>query len=174
MEKLDISRQSINLSLSTVDRSNQIVPSKKITGLKVRGLKCSNFIDIPQAYSRDLIPGNRQHIPTPSKIKGWPHLDQIGFCLSEELDVPITMVIGYNCYAELMPRDVIPADGIAPYAERSALGWGGGGGVIGPLHHQKIVSNELISYEVSKADQSESDHYSSIALRTCAKEVFSP
>ena len=169
MKKLDISGQPINLSLSTMDRSNQIVPSKKVTGLKVRGLRCSDVIDIPQAYSRDLIPGNRQHIPTPSKIKDWPHLAQIGSCLSEELDVPIAMLIGYNCNAALMPRDVIPADGISPYAERSALGWG----VVGPLHHQKIVSNQLISYEVSKADQSESDHYSSIALRTCAKEVYS-
>ena len=59
MEKLDISGQPINLSLSTIDRNNQIISSKKVTGLKVRGLKCSDFIDIPQAYSRDLIPGNR-------------------------------------------------------------------------------------------------------------------
>ena len=65
---LNISGDPVKLSLSTMDRSNHFVDSLKVKGLQVRGYHSSVAIDIPYAYTRSTIPGNKAHIPTPSML----------------------------------------------------------------------------------------------------------
>ena len=166
LSELNVSGEPIKLSLSTMDRSNHLVNSFKVRGLRVRGYRCSKGIDISLAYSRESIPGNRCHIPTPSKFTEWSHLDGMRHELVEELDVPIALLIGYNCPAALIPKRVIPSSRNGPYAEFTNLGWG----VIGLTSHCQDGS---VAYEVSTPEGSIS-HFSSICLRSCAKETFTP
>ena len=166
LSELNVSGEPIKLSLSTMDRSNHLVNSFKVRGLRVRGYRCSKGIDISLAYSRESIPGNRCHIPTPSKFTEWSHLDGMRHELVEELDVPIALLIGYNCPAALILKRVIPSSRNGPYAEFTNLGWG----VIGLTSHCQDGS---VAYEVSTPEGSIS-HFSSICLRSCAKETFTP
>ena len=168
---LNISGDPVKLSLSTMDRSNHFVDSLKVKGLQVRGYHSSVAIDIPYAYTRSTIPGNKAHIPTPSKIKGWSHLNSIHNDLIEELNIPIALLIGYNCPEALVPRKIIPAVGLGPFAEYTSLGCG----VVGLLDSSQdgAVSNKVLTYEVSDSE-GQLSHVSSVCLRSSAKEIFSP
>ena len=62
------------------------------------------------------MPGNKAHDRIPLKTKGWSHLNSIRNYLVEELNIPIALLIACNCPEALVPRKIITAVGLGPYA----------------------------------------------------------
>ena len=104
--------------------TDDVVSTRKISDLYVRGYKSDERVKLPAAYTRPGIPINRSHIPTPDTARQWPHLEEIAHHLTPLQDVEVTLLIGYNCAEALMPRDVVPSLNNEPYAQKSILGWG--------------------------------------------------
>ena len=121
---LGLSGIDVKLSLSTMYAENRVVDSQKIKGLSVRGLNNSLRISLPNAYTRNIMPANRSHIPTPEMTRKWPHLEPIAEYLTDLNPCQIGLLIGYNCAQCLIPREVITPDGDGPYGQRTDLGWG--------------------------------------------------
>ena len=122
--QLRTERQPANLKLTTM--SNQdIIKSDVVHGLVIRGEKESTELMLPATYTRNSIPIDKALIPKPETVERWPHLQKI----SQELNpyepaVGIGMLIGFNCSAALLPRQVIAAGDDDPFAVRTDLGWG--------------------------------------------------
>lgn len=123
-KSLGISGTPVSLKLSTMLAEDKTVPSTRFKGLMVRGHDSDVRISLPETYSRNIIPANRNHIPTPSIAKTWTHLSAIADKLLPLKDCEIGLLIGYNCPRALMPRDVIPPDDDGPFAQKTDLGWG--------------------------------------------------
>ena len=120
---LDLSDIDVKLSLSTMYAGNRVVDSQKIKGLSVRGLNNSLRISFPDAYTRNIVPVNRSHIPTPEMARMWSHLEPIAKYLTDLNLCQIGLLIGYNCAPCLIPREVITPNGDGPYSQRTDLGW---------------------------------------------------
>ena len=74
---LGVDGTPVQLSLSTMSGSNQIIQSSRINGLHVRAYNGNSIIALPPTYTRDIMPTNREHIPTPSVAQRWPHLHSV-------------------------------------------------------------------------------------------------
>lgn len=79
--------------LSTMNAENQIVDRLKVYGLSVRGFNFQKSIRLPEAYTRDIMPANRLHIPTPDIARKWPHLEFIADQLLPLNDCEIGLLI---------------------------------------------------------------------------------
>ena len=123
-KSLGLSGTSVTLMLSTMLAENKTVQSTKVKGLVVRGHNSQNRISLPDTFSRNIFPANRNHIPTPDIAKSWPHLSHIAQELLPIADCEIGLLIGYNCSRALMPREVIPPENHGPFGQRTDLGWG--------------------------------------------------
>lgn len=109
------------LTLTTM--SNKVrIQCSKYKGLVVRGYNSPITIKLPAAFSRELIPGNRDHIPTKQIADSWPHLSHLAHEMYPELPCEIGLLIGYNCTQALAPREVV-SDGDLPFAVKTDLGW---------------------------------------------------
>ncbi len=73
-DHLGLAGTPVDLTLSTMCSKKKPVPSTVFTGLRVRGIGSVCSINLPPTFSREIMPANRDHIPTPEKLKGWPHL----------------------------------------------------------------------------------------------------
>ena len=102
-EALGIDGKNVRLLLSTMAGVNHEICSSKIEGLSVRGYNQKKTIDLPAAYTRDIMPANKDHIPTPEKAKQWEHLSKISDKLVPLMDIEVGLLIGYNCPLALMP-----------------------------------------------------------------------
>ena len=118
--KLGLTGTEVKLSLSTMFAENQVVDSRKVKGLVVRGYGSPLRIPLPTAFT----PANRSHIPTPEMARNWHHLHGIADELLPLQNCDIGLLIGYNCSRALIPREVIPATKDGPYGQRTDLGWG--------------------------------------------------
>ncbi|KAI2646382.1 hypothetical protein H4Q32_025464 [Labeo rohita] len=83
----------------------------------------SEPVNLPPAYTRDFIPLERSHIPTPETARRWSHLKEIAQEIPMLLDCKVGLLIGYDCSRALAPRQVITAGDDEPYAVRTDLGW---------------------------------------------------
>ena len=81
-------------------------------------------IQLPVMYSRQIMPANRLHIPTPEMARRLPHLSSIANELLPLQNCEIGLLIGYNCARARTPRNVIAPDDDGPYAQRTDHGWG--------------------------------------------------
>lgn len=63
-EKLQADSCPVRLKLTTMTTKDVIMPSERVSGLKVRGYSSSVVFNLPPAYTKDSIPVNRTHIPT--------------------------------------------------------------------------------------------------------------
>ena len=123
-DALGLQGPKVQLLLSTMHSENQQVDSRKIEGLRVRGYDSSLEIPLPAAFTREIMPANRTHIPTAEMARSWPHLDRMADQLMPLAGCEVGLLIGYNCSRALAPRDVIPPDDNGPYAQKTDLGWG--------------------------------------------------
>lgn len=129
-------------------------------------------------YSREFIPANRDHIPTPETAKAWPHLEHIADEIAPQQSCDVGLLIGYNCPQALVPRQVVPGEENQPFAQRTDLGWS----VVGygnpcPNYGDAIgVSHQVIVKQVMAGLQSSSDLTSEVhyVCRTQIKEVVLP
>ncbi|XP_029109940.1 uncharacterized protein LOC108941786 [Scleropages formosus] len=97
--------------------------SQRVSGLRVRGYKSSEYIHLPPTYTKGYIPVNRDHIPTGQTAKAWSHLSAIAEKIPPLLDCEVGLLIGYNCPRTLAPRQVILGKGNEPYVVLTDLGW---------------------------------------------------
>lgn len=113
-----------NLKLSTMTAQEQLIETVKVNGLVVRGMSCSEKIKLPPCFTREMMPAERSHIPTPDMAKRWPHLEQLADKISMLQDCDVGILIGYNCSRALAPQEVIyGACSEDPYGQRTELGW---------------------------------------------------
>ncbi|XP_038158088.1 uncharacterized protein LOC119794558 [Cyprinodon tularosa] len=121
--ELQASMQPVKLKLTTMLGENMIVKCERVIGLRVRGYHSGIHIDLPPAYTKDCIPGNRNHIPTHETAHRWPHLSSIADKVPPLLPCDVGLLIGYNCPRALTPRQVLTGNDSEPYAVCTDLGW---------------------------------------------------
>lgn len=76
LNALDVVGEPVQLKLSILASKSTVIQSCKLTGFR-----SSKKIPLPGTYTREFIPANRSHIPTPETARVWPHLKHI----SEEI-----------------------------------------------------------------------------------------
>ena len=112
----------VYLKLSTMTTTSTI-KCQKIKNLRIRGFYSEKIQTIPTAYTRDVIPIRRLHIPTNMTASKWSHLQ----CLKNKIPVmqncKIGMLIGCNCSLATKPTDVISGRDNEPYGVKTLLGW---------------------------------------------------
>ena len=189
-DSLCVKGHSTKLWLSTMLAEDQLIESRRVEGLVVRGHDSSLKVPLPATYTRNIVPANRAHIPTPEMTQNWPHLRNIGKKLMPLNDCKVALLIGYDCSRALVPREVIPPSGNGPYAERTDLGWGIVG-IIDPnqvevdMHDPIGVSHRILTYNIP-AQLSRSDvrddslgakdvsNQIHVSLKTAVKEIITP
>ncbi|XP_045065112.1 uncharacterized protein LOC123482227 [Coregonus clupeaformis] len=120
---LHTKNEPVQLKLSTMSSRNTVVPSRRLTDLQIRGFYSNKIIYLPVTYSREFIPANRDHIPTPETAKAWSHLEHIADEIAPLQSCDIGLLIGYNCPQALVPRQVVAGEENEPFAQRTDLGW---------------------------------------------------
>lgn len=157
---------------------NTVVSCQKLTGLQVRGFYSDKIIPLPVTYSREFIPANRDHIPTPETAKAWPHLEHIADEIAPQQSCDVGLLIGYNCPQALVPRQVVRGKENQPFAQRTDLGWSvvGYGNPCLDYGDEIGVSQQVIVKQVMPGLQSPSNLTSEVhyVCRTQVKEVVSP
>jgi len=181
-EALGVVGTEVNLQLSTMYAENRLVSSQKVKGLRVRGYDGSITLSLPDAYTRQIMPVNRDHIPSREMAEKWPHLGSVLDEIPPLLDCVVGLLIGYNCSRALLPRDVVAPEKDGPFAQRTDLGWG----IVGVVDHgcgfendcdQIGVSHKVVVCEVGSsllADERGQVEQVAFALPSKVKEVFSP
>ncbi|XP_060574183.1 uncharacterized protein LOC132731902 [Ruditapes philippinarum] len=176
-QNLGISGTKVKLLLSTLHSENRIVSSERIKNLVVRPFDSDLRMDIPNAYTRSIMPANRSHIPSPQIAEKWPHLAPIVDKLMPVSNCEVGLLIGYDCSRALLPREIIAPDGDGPYAQRTDLGWG----IVGIVGSDNVhscndeigVSHRVVSCEVPHNLVSGPTHML-VSLRNSVKELVNP
>ena len=176
---LGLSGTKVKLRLSTMHAENKVVDSSKIQGLMVRGYNSSSKLPLPSAFTRNIMPANRSHIPTPEMARKWPHLQGIADELMPLSDCEVGLLIGYNCARALVPRDVIAPIDNGPFGQRTDLGWGIVGIVEPDLIDQDLDSighsHRVVAYQVPQdLVQDESHSNLLMSFQTRVKELITP
>ncbi|XP_067369271.1 uncharacterized protein [Channa argus] len=122
-DALNMDTEQVRLKLSTMSSKGTIVACKRLNGLQIRGLHSSKKITVPTAYTREFIPANRTHIPTPETAKAWSHLEHLAKHIAPQKECEIGLLIGYNCPQALLPREVVSGEENQPFAQKTDLGW---------------------------------------------------
>lgn len=136
LNHLDVSGPETNLLLSTMHATDELIKSRKVGGLIVQDFKRQITLHLPKAFSREIIPAKRSHIPRPESALQWPHLEKIAEQIAPyQKDVEIGILIGSDCPRAIMPREIIPGEDDSPYALRSDLGWG----IIGKIYPNPLA-----------------------------------
>ena len=175
----------VQLLLSTMFAQDQRVLSHKVDGLMVRGYDSQLKIALPAAYTRDVMPANRSHIPTAEMARKWPHLTRIADQLMPVSDCEVGILIGYNCPRALAPREVIAPVDNEPYGQRTDLGWG----IIGIVNPSLVedqcdaigTSHRVLACEVAPLLKSNREPGAAalqdqvlLSFRTRVKEIINP
>lgn len=169
-EGLGLTGSETKLLLSTMVSRNQSIDTKRFEGLVIRGFDNSIKIQLPVTFSRNMIPANRSHVPTPEMASKWSHLRRIASELPPLQDCEIGLLIGYNCPKALLPREVIPPVNNGPYGQRTDIGWG----IVGIVDSTQIsdsacdpigFSHRILTYEVSLPDSPKTLQMSVCILR---------
>lgn len=175
---LNTEKKNVQLKLSTLSSKDTLIPSQRLSGLQVRGFYTSKKIPLPLAYTREFIPANQSHIPTPKTARAWTHLEHLADEIAPLIDCDVGLLIGYNCSQALVPREVVSGRDNEPFAQRTDLGWtivGGAdpcvdyGDAIGCSH--KIIVKEVTPNSPLGDKLSVKVQY---ICRTQVKEVVSP
>ena len=178
-EELGIEGQDVTLSLSTMSTKGQMVPSKRIRGLRVRKFNgvVGAPVNLPPCYSRPSIPANKSHVPTPAMATKWPHLHRIAKDIPPLMDCKVGLLIGYDCPSALAPREVIPPEGPdQPFGQRTDLGWG----IVGIIDQHEVdckgdaigISHRVMTVQTpSLPSTSKTAHTVQFAVRNSVKEV---
>lgn len=123
LESLNVVSQPVQLRLSTMTAADTITASKRVCGLKVRGLQSASSIPLQQAYTRDFIPVDKSYIPTKHTALQWSHLRHLASQLSPLLNCEVGLLIGFDCPSALAPLEAIIGGENEPFAQRTVLGW---------------------------------------------------
>ena len=172
-DELRLSGVPTRLSLSTMGAIDQIVSSTKVNDLVVEGCMTGNSVALSNVFTRQIMPCDTNHIPTPDRVAGWQHLSSIQDKLMPLADAAIALLIGYDCPAALYPAEVIPPVQDGPFAVRTMLGWSVVGPVSGAHSDRSCAYHVSVEYPVA-ADDDTISHHSAFVFRSAAKEIISP
>jgi hypothetical protein len=128
------------LKLSTMAAESQVIEATKVQGLVVRGIDSSVKIELPAAFTREIMPADRSHIPTPEMANRWTHLQEIADKFKPLQPCKVGLLIGYNCPRALAPREVVCGEGNDPFAEKTDLGWG----IVGVVDQGNLENMDII------------------------------
>ena len=124
VKQFDVRREAVSLNLTTMSETKPI-DSEIVHGLVIRGVEEENEVVLPGAYTRTTIPVEQEQIPKPETVKVWPHLKDVAEKLQPFNNKwEVGLLIGFNCSAALLPREIVIAADDDPYAVRTILGWG--------------------------------------------------
>lgn len=139
--KLQADSCPVKLKLTTMTGKDVVIPSERVTGLKVRGYSSPVVLNLPPAYTKDSIPVNHTHIPTCDTAQNWSHLSAIVDKIPPLLECEVGLLIGYSCPRALAPKQVILGGDDEPYAVHTDLGWS----IVGRLssHHESQSLNTI-------------------------------
>ena len=101
-----------------------LVDSTIAKDLVVTDLKDKNPVELPRAYTRQEIPADTEHIPTPEIVSCIEHLKEIASEIpAYDPELEIRLLIGSNCPNALIPLSVVPNEGDGPFALQLKHGW---------------------------------------------------
>ena len=143
-KSLNLKGDEVRLKLSTMASSAMIVDCHVIKDLNIRGLNSQKTITVPKLYTKNVIPADKNAVPTPNTAKAWPHLQTIAKEISPLQNCEIGLLIGYNCPQALTPRQVICGEGEQPFAVRTDLGWS----IVGGQSRQSVFCHKTSIREV--------------------------
>ncbi|KAK7925240.1 hypothetical protein WMY93_007550 [Mugilogobius chulae] len=176
-DALDAEKKHVQLKLSTMSSKDTLVPSQKLSGLQVRGFYSSKRIPLPTTYTREFIPANVSHIPTPKTARAWSHLEHLAEEIAPLIDCDVGLLIGYNCSQVLVPREVVSGKDNEPFAQKTDLGWTIVGGANPCVDYGDAIgcSHKIIVKEVTPSQSAEQlSTEVRYICRTQVKEVVSP
>ena len=151
----------------------------RVDGLVVLRFDRKIQVQLPRAFTRDLIPSRRDQIPRPEVAEAWPYLRKIKDKITPyESYLEIGLLIGCNCPKAIKPKEVIRGNGSDPYGLRTTLGWG----IIGPVDQPPSVSspdresnvsfcNRIVTHEV---DSSKINHFSFVVDPQTREKICPP
>ena len=119
LRKLGMEGIESKLLLTTM-HGTQEVETKAVDGLMASHFEKNDVsLALPRTYVRQQIPADRDEIPRPERVQGWPHLQQVSKHIPTYMDsVEVGLLIGLNCPGAVRPRDVICGNENDPYAVR--------------------------------------------------------
>ena len=95
LNHLGVSGPETNLLLSTMHATDELIKSRKIEGPIVQDFKRQVTLQQPTAFSCEIIPAKRSHIPRPESVLQWPHLEKIAMQMAPyQSDVEFGTLIG--------------------------------------------------------------------------------
>ncbi|XP_023204623.1 uncharacterized protein LOC111611627 [Xiphophorus maculatus] len=175
---LETKGEPVQLKLSTLSSRNTIIPSQRLVGLQVRGFYSSKKISLPVTYSREFIPANLSHIPTPKTARAWPHLEHLAEEIAPLIECDVGLLIGYNCPQALLPREVVSGKDDEPFAQKTDLGWSIVGCVSPCVDYGDAIgsSHKIIMKSVKPHSQTSKNLTTEVKYicRTQVKEFISP
>nr|XP_046230542.1 uncharacterized protein LOC124051127 [Scatophagus argus] len=121
--KMQAHSEPVKLKLSTMTDKSSIVNCHRAVGLRVRGYRSQESIELPPVYTQEYIPLEKNSIPTHETAKRWIHLLSVAKEMPDLLDCPVGLLIGYDCARALKPQEVVSGEEHEPYAVKTALGW---------------------------------------------------
>ena len=122
------SKKRETVGIDTVNHSG-LAEVETVKDLKVRGSEefgeyyTLMEINLPDTFSRERIPIDRDDVPTAEALREWEYLEDVVRTMPGVKDIPLGLLIGGDCPKALEPVEVIPSQGDGPYAKRTRLGW---------------------------------------------------
>lgn len=149
VKRLDLTGDVCSLKLGTM-HGTAIVQTFKHKGLVVSNINERDLVtlEVPCLYERD-IPYSEDQIPTPKIAQNWPHLSNLPLHPLQS-GLPVGIMLGTDMPQALRPRDIVAGGEHEPYGQRSLLGWGIVGNLVGtPVTDGTVrISHRLSAKEI--------------------------
>lgn len=119
MSKLHIKGRKTSIMLRTLSQE-KCIPSSLVTGLEVAGLKSSDFVALPDAYTQQEMPVTKDNVIRKEDLSKWAYLQKVTLPV---IDAKVELLIGSNAHKVMEPWEVINSEQGGPFATRTHLGW---------------------------------------------------
>ena len=151
---------------------NKIIDSTLFDKIQVRSYNCNDVITLSSLYSREAIPLNVEHIPTPEKAAIWPNLSILESKLMPfNPHIDVGLLIGYDHGSALELLDTIRSKYGSPIGQKSILGWG----IVGNVKQRSKDCNfDHQSFSFKVECNVHVKHETSFVFKTRVKQVFNP
>ncbi len=106
-----------------------------VKDLEVCSLDGKEFIKLPEVYTQQEIPVDKEHIPKQKDIRKWHYLQDVDI---PTINAEVGLLIGINVPKLMEPWRIINSQGNGPFAIKTLLGWV----VNGPFHGEDTWINK--------------------------------
>ena len=133
MASLNVTGRKTSILLKTMG-DERLVSSQVVSGLEVRALDGDDYLELPNVYSSNAIPAQKQNIPLQEEVDKWPHLSRVQI---PKIQAEVGLLIGTDVPKAMEPWLLVPSlEEGGPYAVRTRLGWIVGGSLRGDGGHE--------------------------------------